>query len=128
MRDGVGSVVVQACAACGGENPDGHRFCGLCGATLARAGGRAAEAGDVGVLRPVRIDGDGRAGRPGVVFELMRSYFDAAAGALERHGGTVEKFIGDAVVAVFGVPEAHEDDALRACRAALEMQERRARA
>ena len=44
--------------------------------------------------------------------------------ALERHGGPVEKFIGDAVVGLFGVPEAHEDDALRACRAALEIQER----
>ena len=58
------------------------------------------------------------------VFELMRSYFDTARAALERHGGAVEKFIGDAVVGMFGVPEAHEDDALRACRAALEIQER----
>jgi class 3 adenylate cyclase/tetratricopeptide (TPR) repeat protein len=59
-----------------------------------------------------------------IVFELMRSYFDTARTALERHGGAVEKFIGDAVVGMFGVPEAHEDDALRACRAALEIQER----
>jgi class 3 adenylate cyclase/tetratricopeptide (TPR) repeat protein len=58
------------------------------------------------------------------VYRLMRSYFDEARSALERHGGSVEKFIGDAVVGMFGVPEAHEDDALRACRAALEIQER----
>jgi class 3 adenylate cyclase len=57
------------------------------------------------------------------VFELMRSYYETARGALERHGGAVEKFIGDAVVGMFGVPEANEDDALRACRAALEIQE-----
>ena len=55
---------------------------------------------------------------------LLRSYFGEMRATIERHGGTVEKFIGDAVVAAFGVPEAHEDDALRACRAALEMQER----
>ena len=54
----------------------------------------------------------------------MRSYFDVVRAALERHGGAVEKFIGDAVVGMFGVPETNEDDALRACRAALEIQDR----
>ena len=58
------------------------------------------------------------------VFGLMRSYFESTQSALERHGGAVEKFVGDAVVGVFGIPEAHEDDALRACRAASEIQER----
>ena len=58
------------------------------------------------------------------VRSLMLAYFQEMRTALERHGGTVEKFVGDAVLAVFGVPEAHEDDALRACRAALEMQAR----
>ncbi len=53
----------------------------------------------------------------------MWRYFDAMQATLERHGGTVEKFIGDAIVAVFGVPAVHEDDALRAVRAAFEMQE-----
>ncbi|HEX3224873.1 MAG TPA: BTAD domain-containing putative transcriptional regulator [Gaiellaceae bacterium] len=51
---------------------------------------------------------------------VLRRYFDAASGAVVRHGGTVEKFAGDAVMAVFGTPIAHEDDALRAARAALE--------
>src|ERR1700675_4616246 len=52
---------------------------------------------------------------------VMERYFTLARSVLERHGGTVEKFIGDAVMAVFGVPVVHEDDALRAARAALEM-------
>src|SRR5690242_2439653 len=55
---------------------------------------------------------------------LMLRYFDEMRSAIERHGGTVEKFIGDAVAALFGVPLAHEDDALRAVRAASEMQSR----
>src|SRR6185437_15410232 len=49
--------------------------------------------------------------------------FDRMKAIVESHGGTVEKFIGDAVMAVFGIPQAHEDDALRACRAAVEMRD-----
>jgi class 3 adenylate cyclase/tetratricopeptide (TPR) repeat protein len=55
---------------------------------------------------------------------VMGRYLEEMKGVLERHGGTVEKFIGDAVMAVFGIPTLHEDDALRAVRAASEMRER----
>src|SRR5919197_1634113 len=54
---------------------------------------------------------------------VQRGYFDAVSAVLERHGGTVEKFIGDAVMAVFGLPTLHEDDALRAVRGASELRE-----
>src|SRR5881275_2992813 len=54
---------------------------------------------------------------------LLARYFERMKGIVESHGGSVEKFIGDAVMAVFGVPRVHEDDALRACRAAVEMRE-----
>src|SRR5687767_15050263 len=54
---------------------------------------------------------------------LLARYFERMKGIVEHHGGTVEKFIGDAVMAVFGVPIAHEDDALRAVRAAAEMRD-----
>jgi class 3 adenylate cyclase/tetratricopeptide (TPR) repeat protein len=54
---------------------------------------------------------------------LLARYFARMKAIVESHGGTVEKFIGDAVMAVFGVPRVHEDDALRACRAAVEMRE-----
>src|SRR4051794_41672378 len=53
----------------------------------------------------------------------MSRYFDAMSAAITQHGGTIEKYIGDAVMAVFGLPRVHEDDALRAVRAAREMQE-----
>jgi DNA-binding SARP family transcriptional activator/tetratricopeptide (TPR) repeat protein len=59
---------------------------------------------------------------PEVYRGVMSRYFDAVRAPIERHGGTVEKFIGDAVMAVFGVPALHEDDALRAVRAAAEVQ------
>ena len=56
---------------------------------------------------------------PEVVRRRVKQYFDRAAGCIEQHGGTVEKFVGDAVMAAFGVPQAHEDDAERAVRAAF---------
>ena len=65
----------------------------------------------------------GESADPETLRELLAGYFDRMRGIVERHGGTVEKFIGDAVMAVFGVPAAHEDDALRACRAAVEMRD-----
>jgi class 3 adenylate cyclase len=58
---------------------------------------------------------------------VMGRYFEEMRGVIERHGGTVEKFIGDAVMGVFGIPRLHEDDALRAVRAAVEMREALAR-
>ena len=55
--------------------------------------------------------------------DVQTRYFDAMRAAIERHGGTVEKYIGDAVMAVFGIPQLHEDDALRACRAVIDMRD-----
>ena len=60
---------------------------------------------------------------PEALRALLARYFERMKGIVEAHGGSVEKFIGDAVMAVFGVPVAHEDDALRACRAAVEMRD-----
>src|SRR5690242_6167413 len=60
---------------------------------------------------------------PEALQALLARYFDRMKGIVEAHGGSVEKFIGDAVMAVFGVPAVHEDDALRACRAAVDMRE-----
>src|SRR5256714_7655521 len=56
---------------------------------------------------------------PEITRRNVTAYFDAVAGCIETHGGTVEKFAGDAVMAAFGIPQAHEDDAERAVRAAL---------
>ncbi len=113
---------MQVCPACGAENPEGFRHCGYCGASLATPGPERRKLATMvfcdmsgSTALGERVDAE-------AVQELLRSYFLEMRAALQRHGGKVEKFIGDAVVAAFGVPEAHEDDALRACRAALEMQ------
>jgi class 3 adenylate cyclase/tetratricopeptide (TPR) repeat protein len=112
------------CPSCGRENPDGFRHCGYCGAPLASA---AEQRRKLATLLFCDLSGSTAMGEridAEAVRSLMLSYFDEMRSTLQGHGGTVEKFVGDAVLAVFGVPDAHEDDALRACRAALEMRER----
>jgi class 3 adenylate cyclase len=115
---------MATCASCGAENPEGFRFCGTCGAPLLEA---APERRKVATLLFCDVSGSTALGERlevEAVREVMLRYFDEMRIAIERHAGVVEKFIGDAVVAVFGVPTAHEDDALRAVRAAAEMLER----
>jgi class 3 adenylate cyclase len=79
----------------------------------ARDDRRAPQSGDGAVLRCGRLDGAGRVGGSGGDAGVLARYFERMKRIVESHGGSVEKFIGDAVMAVFGVPVAHEDDALR---------------
>src|SRR6266496_2791185 len=111
------------CPNCGTENPEGFRFCGRCRSPLAEA---APERRKTVTVLFCDVSGSTALGErleTEAVREVMLRYFDEMRVVIERHSGTVEKFIGDAVMAVFGVPVAHEDDALRACRAAVEMRD-----
>jgi class 3 adenylate cyclase/tetratricopeptide (TPR) repeat protein len=115
---------VLTCANCGRESPDDFAFCPGCAAPLAPPDRQEVRKTVTVVFCDVtgstamgeRLD-------PESLRRVMSRYFAEMRVALERHGGTVEKFIGDAVMAVFGVPAIHEDDALRAVRAAVEMRE-----
>jgi len=116
---------VVICPECGQENPEQSRFCNACAAPLAAAPGP--ERRKLASVLFCDMSGSTAMGEhvdAESVRDLMFRYFHEMRSAIERHGGTVEKFIGDAVMAVFGVPVAHEDDALRAVRAAAEMRER----
>jgi len=114
---------VLRCPDCGEENPERFRLCGYCGAQLSRP--VAAE----GVRKTVTVVFCDLKGSTSLgekldsesLREVLSVYFAAMRRVLERHGGTVEKYIGDAIMAVFGLPRLHEDDALRAVRAAFEM-------
>src|SRR5215211_9026141 len=108
---------MAACATCNADVPAEARFCPACGARLTPA----RETRKVvsvffcdwvgSTLLGERLDAES-------LRRVQTAYFEKARSVIERHGGTVEKFIGDAVMAVFGIPRTHEDDALRAVRAA----------
>jgi len=127
-----GSTLAQACPSCGAANEPGEKFCGECGTALTAeprpAGGQvqaapAAERRLVSVLFADLVGfTDASEGRDAEdTRELLSRYFETARTVIERYGGTVEKFIGDAVMAVWGAPVAQEDDAERAVRAALDL-------
>jgi predicted ATPase/class 3 adenylate cyclase len=141
---------VVVCATCGEENPSKFRLCGFCGASLGVSGGEAVATAPVApaprrqvpaaripalpaqevrkfvtlVFSDIKdstaltasIDGE-------AMNEIKARYFTTMAAEIERHGGKVEKYVGDAIMAVFGLVRAHEDDALRAIRAAAGMKD-----
>ena len=115
---------MAACPRCGLAAAEGARFCFACGSSLA-----GPAVGDLHARKTVTVvfaDVSGFTALgdrldPEALQLVMTQYFAEMRGVIERHGGTVEKFIGDAVMAVFGVPVLHEDDVVRAARAALEM-------
>ena len=113
------------CPACGEENPERFRLCGFCGTELA-AHRPARETRKTVTILFTDVTGSTALGEkldPESLRDIMARYFASMREVIERHGGTVEKYIGDAVMAVFGVPVIHEEDALRAVRAAADMRE-----
>ncbi len=131
-----GASLALACAVCGAANAPGVKFCGECGTSLvtdrhkealppqgAPAATPTAERRLVSVLFADLVGfttlSESRDAEE--VRELLSRYFDTCRRLIERYGGTVEKFIGDAVMAVWGTPVATEDDAERAVRAALDL-------
>ncbi|MGZ6256824.1 MAG: adenylate/guanylate cyclase domain-containing protein, partial [Candidatus Limnocylindria bacterium] len=115
---------MQICVVCGAQHPMTGRFCGNCGASLERRI-RAQESRKTVTIvfaDPKPATADGSRPSPEAIRDVMSRYFAAMQHVLDGHGATIEKFIGDAVMAVFGLPIRHEDDALRAIRAAADMQ------
>ena len=112
------------CAACSTVNAHGAEFCHACGAPLV-ADASLETRKTVTVLFCDVVAFTELAGRidPEALRNVMSRFFELAAATIERHGGTIEKFIGDEVMAVFGVPAVREDDALRAVRAAVELRD-----
>src|SRR5512132_2834277 len=132
---GCGNALAHVCPACGKANDPGMRFCTECGSVLDADVGSAVPAADASRTAPVaerRLVSVLFADLVGFttisekrdaeeVRELLSRYFDTSRRLIELYGGTVEKFIGDAVMAVWGTPTATEDDAERAVRAAMDL-------
>ena len=127
-----GAALQQACPACGFEQAATATFCSNCGVALRDDARRAGEASDDRQERRVvtvlfaDLAGSTALGErldPEDVRELQGELFELINAEVERFGGTTEKFAGDAVLAVFGIPQAHEDDPERAVRAALAVRE-----
>ena len=132
-----GTRLASPCPSCGAVNDPGAKFCGECGTALASAGQAPAggPAGDEAsgpavaerrIVSVLFVDLVGftalTEGRdPEVIRDLQERYFATTRTIVERYGGTLEKYIGDAVMAVWGAPTAHEDDPERAVRAALDI-------
>lgn len=117
---------MSACPSCGRELAEGFAFCPHCGAP---SGLEAAPSEERKLVTLLFADVTGSTQLAEeldaeIVRELMSAYFALAREEIEERGGTVEKFIGDAVMAVFGVPVSHEDDPARAMRAALAIRKR----
>ncbi|MGH2662773.1 MAG: adenylate/guanylate cyclase domain-containing protein [Actinomycetota bacterium] len=112
------------CERCGTENPDSARFCQSCAGPLTDASDEAVRSRKIVTFVFTDVVGSTSLGErldPELLRQVMTNYFERMGAVLERHGGNVEKYIGDAIVAVFGIPELREDDALRGVRAASEM-------
>ncbi len=113
------------CANCGQGSEGDFAFCPHCGAQLPKSAAPREQRRTVTILF-CDVTGStalGESNDPEAFRSLLARYFERMNGIVETHGGIVGKFIGDAVMAVFGMPVAHEDDALRACRSALEMRD-----
>jgi class 3 adenylate cyclase/tetratricopeptide (TPR) repeat protein len=111
------------CPSCGHENPEEASFCSACGTPLSATEIAREQRKVVSVVFCDLVGSTalGESTDPEALRARMRRYFEDLRAIVERHGGVVEKFVGDAVMAVFGIPVSHEDDALRAVRAASEM-------